>query len=275
MLANAVGPALLKFGKKWYFITADYAFGNDAHARFQKNLLAQGGQDVANDKHRSAQIDFSSYMTRRATPTPTSWCSATTARHAERGQGRGEARRSTSKMRFGGILCGNEVAVGMPVDDIVGSTWGYIWGPEAKGATTAARSTPPSRQSRARPSTGGSISASWPAKRHQPPQRAGTTDAAKLIDAFEDYHYDAGKKSPKPTSAPAITRPSRKPMPARSCRSRSAAAQGEYFVITSTVGGDYAAVSCDTVDAAAAAKVFASETPIPSREGYAAVSLKA
>jgi ABC-type branched-subunit amino acid transport system substrate-binding protein len=33
MLANAVGPALLKKGKKLYFITADYAFGNDGHDR--------------------------------------------------------------------------------------------------------------------------------------------------------------------------------------------------------------------------------------------------
>ena len=41
------------------------------------------------------------------------------------------------KMKFGGILCGNEVAVGMPVDDIVGSIWGYVWGPEAGGADTA------------------------------------------------------------------------------------------------------------------------------------------
>ena len=29
MLANAIGPALLKHGKKWYFLVADYAFGTD------------------------------------------------------------------------------------------------------------------------------------------------------------------------------------------------------------------------------------------------------
>ncbi|MBV9409264.1 MAG: ABC transporter substrate-binding protein, partial [Candidatus Eremiobacteraeota bacterium] len=33
MLANAVGPALLKHGKKWYFLVADYAFGTDARDR--------------------------------------------------------------------------------------------------------------------------------------------------------------------------------------------------------------------------------------------------
>ena len=103
---------------------------------------------------------------------------------------------------------------------------------------------------------------------------AGTTDTSKLVAAFEGYKYDAGKSQPayfrkcdhqavQETYAGTIVPASKRRSP------------NEYFVITSTVGGDYAALSCDTVDATAAAKVFASETPIPTREGYAAVSLKA
>ena len=60
------------------------------------------------------------------------------------------------KMKFGGILCGNDVAVGLPVDDIVGSLWGYVWGPDAGGAQR--RTTRHSRRAR-RASTGASTSA--------------------------------------------------------------------------------------------------------------------
>jgi branched-chain amino acid transport system substrate-binding protein len=63
MLANAVGPALLKKGKRWYFITADYAFGNDAHDRLAKILRAAGGTEVGNDRHPLGATDYSSYMT--------------------------------------------------------------------------------------------------------------------------------------------------------------------------------------------------------------------
>ena len=44
MLANAVGPELLKHGKNWYFLVADYAFGTDARDRLKKILLAHGGK---------------------------------------------------------------------------------------------------------------------------------------------------------------------------------------------------------------------------------------
>jgi hypothetical protein len=64
MLANAVGPELLKHGKKWYFLVANYAFGTDAHERFKKILLAHGGQEVGADLHPLGQTDYSSYLTK-------------------------------------------------------------------------------------------------------------------------------------------------------------------------------------------------------------------
>jgi branched-chain amino acid transport system substrate-binding protein len=44
MDANAIALTLMeKFGKKWYFLTPDYAYGHSVQAAFVKQLKAQGG----------------------------------------------------------------------------------------------------------------------------------------------------------------------------------------------------------------------------------------
>ena len=44
MDANAIADTLVKtFGKKWYFLTPDYAYGHSVQAGFVKKLQAQGG----------------------------------------------------------------------------------------------------------------------------------------------------------------------------------------------------------------------------------------
>lgn len=48
MDANAISELLMKkFGKRWYFITPDYAYGQTLQAAFIKNLKAAGGTYVA------------------------------------------------------------------------------------------------------------------------------------------------------------------------------------------------------------------------------------
>lgn len=272
MLANAVGPALIKFGKKWYFVTADYAFGNDAEARLQKILLAQGGQVVANDKHQLGQTDFSSMMTKARNTDANVMVFCNYGPDTQNALKAAVQLGINKKMKFGGILCGNDVAVGLPVDDIVGSTWGYVWGPEAGGVRTAAIYAALKARSKDvdwRQYLGFMAGENLVNRMNA----AGTTDTAKLISAFEGYQYDAGKKQPayfracdhqavQQTYAGTIVEKSKR---------RS---ENEYFVISSTVGGDYAAESCSTPDATAATKVFQTETPIAGREGYTAVNLK-
>jgi branched-chain amino acid transport system substrate-binding protein len=273
MLANAVGPALVKKGKKWYFIVADYAFGNDAHDRLSKILYAAGGQEVGSDKHPLGQTDYSSYMT-KASGTDANvlvFCNygpdCQNATKAAVGLG------LNKRMTFGGILCGNEVAIGMPVDDITGSLWGYVWGPEAGGATTQtiydklkplAKGFPPNWRQYL-----GYISGQQLVDRIM---AAGTTDTAKLITAFEGHKYDAGKKTlnywracdhqaVQQTYAGEI-------VPKAKRRSET-----EYFTIASTVGGDFAAETCANPDSAKAAAIFASQT-IVARSDYTAVTTK-
>jgi branched-chain amino acid transport system substrate-binding protein len=273
MLANAVGPALLKNGKKWYFITADYAFGNDAQARLQKILLAQGGEVVANDKHALGAIDFSSYMTKARNTDAQVMVFCNYGPDTQNAVKAAVQLGINKKMHFGGILCGNDVAIDLPVDEIIGSTWGYVWGPEAGGERTA------------------SIYAALKAKSKNVDWRqylgmmagetminrmnaAGSTDTTKLVAAYEDYHYDAGKKAGayfRKCDHQAIQQTYAGTIVPKAKRK----SEGEYFIITSSVGGEYAAESCSATDSAAATKTFANETPIPARDGYTALNLKA
>jgi branched-chain amino acid transport system substrate-binding protein len=272
MLANAVGPALLKAGRKWYFLTADYAFGNDAQARFQKILLAHGGEVVANDKHTLGATDFSSYMTKARNTDANVMVFCNYGPDTQNSMKAAVQLGINKKMKIGGILCGNDVAVGLPVDDIVGSTWGYVWGPEAGGARTAA------------------IYQALKSKTKNVDWRqylgfmagenivnrlnaAGTTDTYKLIAAFENYHYDAAKKqgayfrkcdhqAVQETFAGTIVEKSKRK------------SEGEYFVISSEVGGDFAAESCANPDSTKASEIFNREQP-PVRENYTPIGLKA
>ena len=103
---------------------------------------------------------------------------------------------------------------------------------------------------------------------------AGTTDTSKLIKAFENYHYDAGKKAGayfRACDHQAVQQTYAGTIVPKAKRK----SEGEYFVITSTVGGEYAAEACTETDSAAATATFTKETPIPTRDGYTALNLKA
>jgi branched-chain amino acid transport system substrate-binding protein len=272
MLANAVGPALLKFGKKWYFITADYAFGNDAQARLQKILLAQGGQVVANDKHALGAIDFSSYMTKARNTDANVMVFCNYGPDTQNAVKAAIQLGINQKMKFGGILCGNDVAVGLPVDDIVGSTWGYVWGPDAGGTRTA--EIYKDLKTKAKNVDWrmylGLMAGETMINRMN---AAGTTDPSKIVAAYLGYKYDAGKKSDayfRDCDHQAVQETYAGTIVPKAKRK----SDGEYFVITNRVGGDYAAEACSAPDSAAATKTFATETPIPVRQGYTPLNLK-
>ncbi|MBV8616510.1 MAG: ABC transporter substrate-binding protein [Acetobacteraceae bacterium] len=62
MDANAVSGELIKrFGKKWYFITPDYAYGQTLQAAFVKNLKAAGGE-YQGDMLPLSTTDFSASL---------------------------------------------------------------------------------------------------------------------------------------------------------------------------------------------------------------------
>ena len=76
MEANAVASALIKqYGKKYYYITPDYAFGHTLEAGMVKAIAALGGERVGGDLIPSARWIFPPISSRRRRPTPTSSCS--------------------------------------------------------------------------------------------------------------------------------------------------------------------------------------------------------
>ena len=61
--ANAVTPLLIKnAGKKWYYITPDYAFGHTLQAGLEKACAKAGGTKVGGDLTPLGTTDFSSYL---------------------------------------------------------------------------------------------------------------------------------------------------------------------------------------------------------------------
>jgi branched-chain amino acid transport system substrate-binding protein len=62
-LANVTGRAIVEGGgKNWYFLTADYAFGQALQADVTKVVEARGGKVIGSTKHPLNSLDFSSYL---------------------------------------------------------------------------------------------------------------------------------------------------------------------------------------------------------------------
>ncbi|MEJ2715873.1 MAG: ABC transporter substrate-binding protein [Deltaproteobacteria bacterium] len=53
-----------KFGKRWYFLTPDYAFGHTEHEGYSKLLKRMGGTELGNALAPLGTTDFSSYLIR-------------------------------------------------------------------------------------------------------------------------------------------------------------------------------------------------------------------
>ncbi len=65
METHATGLSLAKkFGKRWYLITPDYAFGHALEAGYRDVLSKIGGTIVGNDLTPLGTTDFSSYLTK-------------------------------------------------------------------------------------------------------------------------------------------------------------------------------------------------------------------
>lgn len=71
METNSVSKVLLdKYGKKWYFITTDYAFGHSLQAGFEASLKAAGGTELGADEVPLQSTDFSSYLIKAQSTNP-------------------------------------------------------------------------------------------------------------------------------------------------------------------------------------------------------------
>ncbi|MBV1700688.1 MAG: ABC transporter substrate-binding protein [Hyphomicrobiales bacterium] len=71
MEANAIAPTLIKtYGKKWYYITPDYAFGHALQSGMEKACTALGGTKIGGDLTPLGTTDFSSYLIKAQSANP-------------------------------------------------------------------------------------------------------------------------------------------------------------------------------------------------------------
>jgi branched-chain amino acid transport system substrate-binding protein len=71
MEANAVAPTLIKrAGKKWYYITPDYAFGHTLQAGLEAACTRGGGTKVGGDLTPLGTTDFSAYLIKAQAANP-------------------------------------------------------------------------------------------------------------------------------------------------------------------------------------------------------------
>ena len=71
MEANAVAGSLIKnAGKKWYYLTPDYAFGHTLQAGLEKAAAKLGGTKVGGDLTPLSTTDFSSYLIKAQSANP-------------------------------------------------------------------------------------------------------------------------------------------------------------------------------------------------------------
>jgi branched-chain amino acid transport system substrate-binding protein len=71
METNSISDLLFqKYGKKWHFITPDYAFGHTLQAGLEKNLKKLGGTMTGNELTPLGTTDFSAYLIKARAANP-------------------------------------------------------------------------------------------------------------------------------------------------------------------------------------------------------------
>jgi branched-chain amino acid transport system substrate-binding protein len=272
MLSTALGAELVRRAKRWYFLVADYAFGTDARDRLKVILDAHGGRVAGMDLHPIGTGDFSSFMVKaRATDADAFLIlnGGTDTQNA-----------ATSFVQYGlhkrmlaaGVTGENELAAGFPSEELAGSLWGYVWGPDAGGDAASlhrrlaavAQGFPPNwRQYLGYMAVKNIIAAV---------EGSGTTDTAALVRALENHRYDAAKAQPaffRACDHQAVQETYCAEMLPRAKRRDP----NEYFRIVSRVGGEFAAGPCSDPDSSKAAAIIGGEK-VPPREGYTPVRLR-
>jgi branched-chain amino acid transport system substrate-binding protein len=272
MLSTALGAELVRRAKRWYFLVADYAFGTDARDRLKVILDAHGGRVAGMDLHPIGTNDFSSYMVKARASDADAFLILNGGTDTQNA--------ATSFVQFGlhkrmlaaGVTGENELAAGFPSEELAGSLWGYVWGPDAGGAAGAlhrklagvAQGFPPNwRQYLGYMAVANIVDRM---------EASGTTETATLVHAFENHRYDAAKAQPaffRACDHQAVQETYCAEMLPRAKRRDP----NEYFRIVSAAGGEFSAGPCNDADSAKASAIIGAQS-VPARAGYEPVRLR-
>ena len=127
MEANAVASSLIKnTGKKWYYITPDYAYGHTVQAGLEKAAGALGGSKVGGDLTPLGTTDFSSYLIKAQAANPEVIIFLVAGDDAVNALKQAVQFGLHKKMHIAGAQQELEVLLGLPPEARIG-TWVFEW----------------------------------------------------------------------------------------------------------------------------------------------------
>jgi len=127
METNSVSRILFnKFGKKWYFITPDYAFGHTLQQGFEASLKKFGGTEVGASLTPLGTTDFSSYLIKAQAADPDVIIFLTAGQDAVNSLKQAVQFGLEKKFHIAGAQQELEVLEGLPPNARIG-TWVFEW----------------------------------------------------------------------------------------------------------------------------------------------------
>jgi branched-chain amino acid transport system substrate-binding protein len=127
METDAVSKLLFeKYGKKWYFITPDYAFGHTLQKGFEANLKKLGGTEVGASLTPLGSTDFSSYLIQAQAANPDVIINLTAGEDAVNSLKQTVEFGLEKKFHIAGAQQELEVLEGLPPNARIG-TWVFEW----------------------------------------------------------------------------------------------------------------------------------------------------
>jgi branched-chain amino acid transport system substrate-binding protein len=127
METAAVGAQLIQeYGKKWYFITPDYAFGHTLQSGFEYQLKEHGGTKVGADLTPLGTSDYSAYLIKAQAAKPDVLIILTAGQDAVNSLKQAVQFGLNKQMKIAGAQQELEVLEGLPPEARIG-TWVFEW----------------------------------------------------------------------------------------------------------------------------------------------------
>jgi len=127
METNSVSKTLFtKYGKKWYFITPDYAFGHTLQEGFEASLKKLGGTEVGASLTPLGATDFSSYLIQAQAANPDVIIVLLAGQDAVNGLKQAVQFGLDKRFHIAGAQQELEVLEGLPPEARIG-TWVFEW----------------------------------------------------------------------------------------------------------------------------------------------------
>jgi branched-chain amino acid transport system substrate-binding protein len=265
MQIRVVAQRILTFGKKWYFVVDDFAYGKDGYARMSALLKRAGGSEAGADILKLGTEDFSSTLTKIRNSDADVVVLCQGGFDAAKFAGQFVQFGLHKKLHLSGLNMEDYYWKTIDSDALAGSTFAIHWAPSVSESamklnrilTAGLKDVPSSRN------YFGYVCIEQLVDRLH---AAGTTKAEALVAAFADHRFDAYKATPsvwracdhqcvQDEYAGAIVR--------NNVREKS----GFMFEIVGQIGGTSAAGVCADGDPAAAAAALAGQK-VSDRSGY-------